>query len=231
MTRVFVIHGWTYNLDKWNELILELKMRDIEPVMLKVPGLTEPSDEVWDINGYVKWLDEKLAGENKPIVIGHSNGGRIAMSYIQSHPGRLKQLILIDSAGIAHNQRRSIVKLKVLKVISKIGKIFSFIPPIRKLFYKVIGAQDYLNAPPNMRLTMQNMLKADQSIKFNEIDLPVTIIWGRRDSITPLTDGQELKIKLKGSQLIVIDEARHAPMATHAVQVADIIANSIKQTK
>jgi len=228
MTKVFIIHGWTYNLDKWQDIVLELKLRDIEPVLLKVPGLTEPSDKVWDIDGYINWLDEQLKGQDKPIVIGHSNGGRIALSYIQRYPTRLKQLILIDSAGVAHNETNSVVKLKVLKIISKIGKVFSLVPPIRKLFYKLIGAQDYLNAPPNMRQTMGNMLKADQTIDFKNINLPVTIIWGREDTITPLADGQKINAGIKNSKLIVIDGARHAPMATHAAKVADYIAEAFK---
>lgn len=229
MTKLYIIHGWTYNLDKWKDVSLELKLRDIEPVLLKVPGLTEPSDEVWDIEGYIGWLDEQLKGETRPIVAGHSNGGRIAMSYIQKYPDRIKQLILIDSAGVAHNEKRSVVKLKVLKVIAKVGKIFTFIPGVRKVFYKLIGARDYLDAPPNMRKTMQNMLKADQNLKLASIDLPVTIIWGRDDTITPLADGQTINKAVKGSKLVVIDGARHAPMATEPVKVADVIAEAIKK--
>ena len=228
MKRAYIIHGWSYNLDKWADIVIELKMRDIEPVLLKVPGLTEASDKVWDIEGYISWLDDKLNGDEKPIVIGHSNGGRIALAYAQKHPGRLHQLVLIDSAGVAHNEARSQIKLKILKTLSKVGKVFSLIPPLRKLFYKLIGAQDYYNAPPNMRLTMQNMLKADQQMDFSNVRLPVTIIWGREDSITPIVDGEKLHNWIKGSVFIVIDGAKHAPQATHADKVAEIIASAIK---
>ena len=229
MTRVFIIHGWTYSFDKWKDISLELKMRDIEPVFLKVPGLTEPSEHVWDINGYVDWLNNQLKGQEEPIVIGHSNGGRIAMAYVQKYPDKLKQLILIDSAGVAHNEPLKVVKLKILKVISKIGKIFSYIPPVKKLFYKLIGAQDYLNAKPNMKATMANMLKADQKLKPANIKLPTTIIWGRDDSITPLSDGKKLNSLIKDSKLTVVDGARHAPMGSHPEQVADIIETAVKQ--
>src|SRR4051812_31909284 len=98
MKQVFIIHGWTYSLDKWTEICKLLKSRGIEPILLKVPGLTDPSTEVWDIDGYISWLDKRLAGTEKPVVIGHSNGGRIALAYAQRFPERLGQLILIDSA-------------------------------------------------------------------------------------------------------------------------------------
>lgn len=228
MSKVFIIHGWSYNLDKWQKLVPLLKARGLEPVLLKVPGLTEPSTKAWDINGYVNWLDQKLAGEKQPVVIGHSNGGRIALAYLQQHSGRFKQLILIDSAGLAHNTLVPKTKLATLRTLSKLGKPLARIPVAKKAVYKVIGAQDYNQAPPNMRRTMQNMLVADSTIDLTSIKLPITMIWGRDDTITPLKDGQKMHQLLVGSDLQIINGARHAPMDTHPDQVADIIAKVVE---
>lgn len=227
MKKVFIIHGWTYNLEKWDEVTKSLKKLGIDPILLKVPGLTGPSKKVWDIDGYVEWLDLKLKGEDKPIVIGHSNGGRIALSFVQKHPGKLGQLILIDSAGVAHNELIPSTKLKSLKVISKAGKGLSHVPVVKKSFYKLIGAQDYLNAPQNMKLTMRNMLSADKNIDLSKLSIPTTIIWGRNDTITPLKDGNKLHAGITGSDLHVIDDARHAPFYNHADEVAKIIASAV----
>lgn len=228
-SKVFIIHGWTYNLDKWTQIRPLLERSGLDAVFLKVPGLTEPSDKVWDINGYVDWLGKQLEDEQKPTVIGHSNGGRIALAYVQKNPGKIGKLILIDSAGIPHNHRaRAKAKLKILKGVSKAGKVFGKIPPVKKAFYQVIGAQDYLNAPPNMKKTMQNMLDADRSIDLSKIELPVSIIWGREDSITPLSDGQKMHECIKGSDLTVVDEARHAPFFTHPGQTAKIVINKLE---
>jgi pimeloyl-ACP methyl ester carboxylesterase len=226
---LFIIHGWAYSLDKWTDICIALRARGIEPVLLKVPGLTEPSTEVWDIQGYQAWLDGKLKGHDKPVVLGHSNGGRIALSYAQKYPGRLGQLILVDSAGVAHEETKKRLKLQILKVIAKAGKIFGKIPVIKKIFYKLIGAQDYMNAPPNMRITMQNMLAADKTIDLSAIQLPLTIIWGQDDAITPLGDGQKINRSIKGSDLHIIIGGRHSPQATHPEQVADIIAKALKK--
>ena len=226
--KVYIIHGWTYSLDKWSELCKLLRARGIEPVLLKVPGLTTPSSKVWDIAGYIEWLDGELKAESHPIVIGHSNGGRIALSYVQQHPGRLQQLILIDNAGVAHNQASSKLKLKILRGLSTLGKPLARAPLLKKIFYKLIGAQDYFNAPPNMKLTMGNMLKADQTIDFAAVRLPTTIIWGRDDAITPLSDGEKIHQFVAGSKLTTIDNARHAPFFTQANKVADIIVEALE---
>lgn len=227
-TKLFIIHGWSYNLDKWQKISPLLEAKGFKPIMLRVPGLTAPSDQVWDIDGYVAWLDEQLAGEKEPIVIGHSNGGRIAMAYAQKHPGRLKQLILIDSAGLTHREFVRRLKLKVLYILSKMGKLFGAIQPLRRLFYKVIGARDYYQAPANMRTTMQNMLAADNLIDPAGLSLPTTLIWGRGDTITPLKDGQRLHGLIAGSELHIVDEARHAPQDTQPEQVAELIEKAVR---
>lgn len=229
MKKLFIIHGWTYSLDKWTDFCKLLRAQGIEPVQLRVPGLTQPSDEVWDIDGYIDWLDTQLADEKEPIVMGHSNGGRIALAYVKKHPGKIAKLILLDSAGIPHEQAKSKVKLQTLKVLSKAGKPLAHIPPLKKAFYRAIGAQDYLQAPPNMKQTMRHMLDADKRIKLGEITVPVTIIWGSNDAITPLTDGQKMHTGLTNSTLHVVSGARHAPQFTHASQVAEIVGKVLAQ--
>jgi len=229
MKKIYIVHGWTYSLDFWKPITSYFKEKDIEPIFLKVPGLTEPSDEVWDIDSYVDWLNDKLKNETKPILVGHSNGGRIAMSFVQKYPDKLSKLILIDSAGVAHTEFLPKLKLKILKVISKIGRVFTIIPGVKKLFYKLIGAQDYLNAPPNMKKTMANMLAADKNINPRNISVPTTIIWGKNDLITPLKDGQKLFSLIPESTIHIIDDARHSPFANHPEEVADIIERVVEE--
>lgn len=225
--KIFVIHGWTYNLDKWEAILPVLKAQGIEPVMLKVPGLTEPSKRVFTIDDYIKWLDGKIGKEKEPIVIGHSNGGRIALAYAQKNPGKIKKLILIDSAGLAHNGKIRKAKLTTLRTTSKLAKPLKGIPGLKKVAYKTIGAQDYYNASPNMRETMQNMLKADQEIDLSKVSVQTAIIWGSDDTITPLKDGKEMHRLLKGSRLDVISGGRHAPMNSHPEEVALLIKNAL----
>ena len=227
--KIFIIHGWTYNLLKWPVFCDELRKLSLEPVQLKVPGLTAPlPGKPWTIDEYVEWLRGQLKNESNPVVIGHSNGGRIALNYVKKYPSHLGRLILIDSAGVPHQQTRSTLKLDILKVIAKIGKPLGFIPGLRKLFYKLIGGKDYFEAGPNMRLTMRNMLKADEKTDFASVDLPVTIIWGKEDKQTPLSDGESMASSIKGAKLHIIEGARHAPFFTHPKEAAKIVAEATK---
>jgi pimeloyl-ACP methyl ester carboxylesterase len=225
--KIFIIHGWTYNLDLWVEFCEKLKNHGIEPIQLRVPGLTMPSDKVWTIDDYVEWLHKELASEIHPVVLGHSNGGRIALAYSQKYPKHIKQLFLIDSAGIPKERIASRLKVRGLKTASKVKHVIGLVPGIKKGFYKVIGAQDYYNAPENMKRTMQYMLNADNGIDLSRIEMPTVIIWGSNDKSTPLADGKKMHARIKGSTLNIIKGARHAPFSTHAEDVVKIIDQEI----
>ncbi len=229
MTRVYILHGWTYSTDKWQPLIAWLRQHGIEPVMLNVPGLTSPSTKVWDIKDYVAWLNNSTQHETGPfILIGHSNGGRIALNFAIQYPRRLHRLILIDSAGIYHDEPSVRLKRFVFGLLAKIGKKFTRSRHLRTLLYKVARAEDYRQAPPNMRQTMANLQASDQHLRLASIRTPTTIIWGGQDKMTPLSDGQAMARHLKTDQLLIISEARHSPFFTHPAETGRIIRETLQ---
>jgi len=223
MKKLFIIHGWTYTLDAWNACLGELRARGFEPVMLRVPGLTEPSDKVWTLDQYVAWLEEKLAGEKDILLAGHSNGGRIAIAYAAKNPPELQKLILIDAAGIVHNEAPLRAKRKVFGTLAKIGKPLGSIPFVRKIYYRLIGAGDYERAPLNMRETMKGLIARDLSPELSHIKKPTLIIWGLHDEATPFSDAKVMQEKIQGSKLVTIEAAAHSPHKTHPKETADAI--------
>jgi pimeloyl-ACP methyl ester carboxylesterase len=229
MTKIFIIHGWTYTLDKWTELCNILRSYDIEVVQLKVPGLTAKSNKAWNIDDYITWLHEQLQGETKPIVIGHSNGGRIALNYASRYPSALGKLILIGSAGVYHGDLLSKTKRGVFKAAAKVGKPLARVPIAKKVFYRVIGAKDYYKASEHMKETMRNMLVADHKLNLKNIQIPVQLIWGGQDNATPLSDAHKLQQELHQASLEIINGAGHSPHASHPNHVADIITKTIQE--
>ncbi len=227
MRKLFIVHGWTYTLDAWDACLDALRARGIEPVMLRVPGLTEPSDNVWTLDGYVEWLRGKIAGEKDVALAGHSNGGRIALAYAAKYPGHITKLILIDTAGIYHKELPLAVKRVLFGTVAKVGRPFARVPLLRKIFHKLIGARDYGRAPENMRETMKNMISVDLTPILPSITAHTLIIWGQNDTTTPLSDGKLMNEKIVGSKLVIIPNTDHAPHATHAAVVAKEMSNWI----
>lgn len=228
MKKVIILHGWTYSLEKWKAFLELLKKKGIEPVMLKVPGLTSENDKVWDIENYVSWLKEIVDKEKeKVILLGHSNGGRIAANFAIKYPEKISNLILIDSAGIYHNELPLALKRVIFKTLAKFGKALRDSSMLKNILYKLIGESDYKNASLNTKRAMINLLNSDKSLKPENIQTPTLIFWGREDKITPVSDGILLNRLIKNSKLEIIENARHSPQFTHPNQVAETIASNL----
>lgn len=222
--KILILHGWSYSvkgtdpLDKWEPFIDQLRLKGYQPTLLKIPGLTKNLTAVWNLEKYVEWLKGEVRNE-KVILVGHSNGGRISLAFAQKYPHKVSQLILIDSAGIYHNELPIRIKKFIFKKIAKIGKALTSSETLKVLLYKLAREGDYKNATPIQRQTMLNLIRTDLTNILNKISVPTLIIWGKQDKITPLSDGLIMHKLIKNSQLEVIDEARHSPQFTHPEEV------------
>ncbi len=236
MSRIYILHGWSYSkggvdpLQKWQPLIEELKKNNVEANLLKIPVLSLASEKVFNLDDYVEWLEKVLKNtRDKVILIGHSNGGRISLAFTQRNPARVKKLILIDSAGIYHNELPIRLKRLIFGFIAKVGKKLTSSEKFKILLYKLAREGDYLNATPTQRQTMINLINQDLTPILKEIKPPTLIIWGMSDKITPLSDGRKMHQFIANSKMEVIKKAGHAPQFTHTEEVAKLITKFIKQ--
>lgn len=230
MKKIFILHGWTYSADKWQELVTCLKKSGFEPVLLDIPGLTAKTDKVWSLNDFSEWLNDQLGpAKEKAILVGHSNGGRIAVAFAAKYPHKLKNLILIDSAGVYHQELAIRFKRFVFAKIAKWGKKITASEKLQSLLYKLAGESDYQNANPLMKQTMLNLIAVDLKPDLRKINTPTLIIWGRQDKITPLCDGKLIHSLVKNSKLIVLSNAGHSPQFTHIELVCQKIAFEINK--
>lgn len=223
MRKLLIIHGWTYTIEPWTKTVELLREQGIEVEQLRVPGLTEQSHQVWTIDSYVDWLHTKLDGRQDVAVLGHSNGGRIAMNYLSQHPSGFKQLILLNSAGIFYKPESMSAKRQIARVVARVGKPLARLPFIRKVFYRLIDS-DYGRAPENMKQTLSNMLESDKAFDASNVQADkVDILWGKEDKVTPVGMGRILHDEIAGSSLREYDGWQHAPYLTHPEELAQAI--------
>jgi pimeloyl-ACP methyl ester carboxylesterase len=224
MKKVIILHGWTKILDKWNPFLKELDKKGISAILPKIPGLTKQLDKVCDISDYVEWLKNIIGKEReKVMLVGHSNGGRIALAFTNKYPEKVEKLILIDSAGIYHNELPHRIKIFIFKAIAKIGKKITSSKILEDFLYKLAREGDYRKSDPIVKQTMINLLNSNKYLNISQISTPTLIIWGANDKITPLSDGILMNKLIKNSRLEIVSEAKHSPMYTDSKKVAEII--------
>lgn len=227
--KIIILHGWVYDLGGWGSLVSMLEKEGFEAEMLKIPGLTAKSDEVWDLNKYCSWLDKTIEKEGEKVtLLGHSNGGKLALSYTLKHPDKVDKLILIDSAGIYHKELKLRIKRAIFKFLANTGKKITKSEKLRSLLYKLAREKDYREAPLNMRRTMADLISVDLTDELKKIKTPTLIIWGEKDKLTPLKDAYLMKEKIKNSKLCIVKSAGHAPIYSHTEKVAKLIGEFLK---
>lgn len=214
---LYIIHGWTYTVTPWARTIAMLEKKGLKVEMLHVPGLTTTSRKVWTIEEYARWADRNLP--DGAIALGHSNGGRILLNLCSQKPEKLKQLILLDSAGVYEPS----TKRDLSRGLSKKFGFLKKIPGFAKVWHKLTGTTDYARAPENMKKTLANMLDSDVKLDLAKVTTPTTILWGAADAVTPPRQAEVMHDKIPNSTLEIFPEWTHAPYISHPGELARAI--------
>lgn len=222
MKQILTLHGWATSIEKWGTFVEESAKLGIRLKIPFIPGLTKKVRQPWALIDYVDWL-KKQVKTRKIILLGHSSGGRIALAFAVKYPQNVKKLILIDSAGIYHNELTLRIKRILFKNLALLGKKIIHSNKLRSLLYQFAGESDYKNANPLQRQIMINLISQDLTPFLKKIQVPTLIIWGEKDTITPLSDGKLMNKLISKSKLEIIKKAGHCPHFTHPKEVTEKI--------
>jgi len=207
---LLILHGWGSNCEKWQKVADSLVVKGVKVIIPDLPGFgqSEKPRNAWNLDDYADFVEElvKTLNLDKFYLVGHSFGGEIAVKYSLKFPKKINKLFLIDASCI----RTRNFKKKLLYIVSKIFKIFSFSPFLRKAFYKfIVGKSDYLYTEGVMRDTYLKVISEDLSGVLSQVKVSTRIIWGEKDDITPLSDAYKINSKIPNSQLKIIPRAGH----------------------
>ena len=203
---IVLLHGWGQNIEMMRPIGDNFQDR-FRITILDFPGFGESEEpkSPWTIEDYELMLEEFLKKLNvkKPIVIGHSFGGRVAIRYSARNP--IKKLVLFGSPCIRIQEELSIgvkilKKLKQLPGLNEIGEYMK----------NFIGSRDYKAASPIMRQTLVNVVNEDLSKYAREIEEPTLLIWGEQDTEAPLNDAKQLEKIMIDAALIVLPGTHYA---------------------
>lgn len=185
-----------------------------------LPGFGSRLNRPWDLNDYLSWLKRKI--KKKTILLGHSFGGRIALKFAAEYPTLVEKLILVDAAGVRDKRWPSRLKRAVFKKIACWGKRLK-ITGLRRWLYFLAGEKDYYRAQGCLRQTMAKIIEEDLEPLLTKIKVPVLIIWGRKDKVTPLWMAERIRLKVRNSKLKIIN-CSHSPHLQAPEKLAKIIS-------
>lgn len=210
-----ILHGWGSSAERWDKVIKFLVEGGIKVIIPDLPGFgkSDLPPNAWNLNNYCSFVEDfvlnipELSGDF--YLLGHSFGGALAAKFAIKHPQKVRKLFLVSAACI----RKKTVKKWYLARISKIFKIFSFLPfydLARRAFYKfIVGKSDYLQVNGVMKEAFLKVVSEDLSQHLSFVKVPTVIIWGEKDNTTLLEDAYFINKKIENSKLVLIPGVGH----------------------
>lgn len=218
---VVLLHGWGQNIAMMKPIGDRLQ-KNHRITILDFPGFGESEEPktALTVYDYCEILEEllKKLKVKKPVIMGHSFGGRIAIIYASRN--EVEKVVLFGSPCIRKEVKPSL-KLRMLKSLKKI-------PGINKLegFAKNhMGSRDYKNASDIMKKILVNVVNEDLSECAKKINVPTLLIWGDRDTEAPVEDAKELEKIIPDAGLIVLPNSTHYAYLENLPQVINILNN------
>ncbi|ADY52513.1 alpha/beta hydrolase fold protein [Pseudopedobacter saltans DSM 12145] len=212
---LLLLHGLMGALSNWEEVINEFKGRyrviipllpiyDMPLLNTGVKGLANY------VNKFVKF--KKL---NNVVLLGNSLGGHVALVYTVHHQENVKALLLTGSSGLYENSfGGSFPKRESYDFIKEKVEFTFYDPAIatKELVDDVFKTVNDRSKVIKILAMAKSAIRHNMAKDLNKIKIPVALIWGKDDKITPPEVAEEFNELLPNSELSWIDKCGHAPM-------------------
>ncbi|MCD6066686.1 MAG: 3-oxoadipate enol-lactonase [Bacteroidetes bacterium] len=221
---VIFIHGFPFNRSMWDLQVKDLQDRfRVVTYDVRGHGDSETGEEEFSIDLFSKDLLALMDFLKIPqaIICGLSMGGYIALQTVVEHPGRIAGLILCDTQCTADTPEIIEKRMATIEAIRLKGVETYAEDSIKKLF----APQSLKTKQSNVAYVKQMILDTDEETLYNTlhalarrretcdqlhlIKVPVLVLVGAEDKITPPSSAMMLHHGIKNAGLEIIEDAGH----------------------
>jgi len=230
---LILLHGLFGALSNFEDVFNHFSKK-YKVVMPLLPIYTLPvlSTNVTNIAKFLhKFIEHK--GFEKVNLLGNSLGGHVALIYSTLHPDRVNSMILTGSSGLYENSFGSSFPRREDYEFIKQKVAVTFYDPshaTKELVdecYKLVNDRTRLI---KILAIAKSAIRDNMSKKLVKLKMPVCLIWGKNDTITPPEVAEEFNQLLEKSELFWIDKCGHAPMMERPNEFVDILDNWLNKT-
>lgn len=179
---------------------------------------------------FVARFIEEEVGE-PATVIGNSMGGHIGLILTLSRPELVKQLVLTGSSGLYERSfGDSFPRKNDREYIKKKAQEVFYDPNVatEELVDQVFSIVNDRGKGIKTVMLARSAIKHNMQKELHKIQVPVCIIWGKQDNVTPPEVAIEMDRLIPNSDLFWIDECGHAAMMEKPKEFNEILFNWLK---
>ena len=219
---IVLLHGWGQNIEMMDMLGHPFE-KDFRIIVLDFPGFgkTPEPDSFWSTTDYAKCLHQFLTSlkVKNPILIGHSFGGRVAISYAAIYGAQ--KVVLLSAPFRPTKNKKPNLKVKIYKFVKKIPCLKKLTNYLRNKW----GSSDYKNASEIIRGSLVKIVNEDLTNYAKSIKCPTLLIYGSLDKDVPLKEAQDLEKLIEDAGLIKYENAHHYAYLENLNQTIAILHN------
>ncbi|HSY33217.1 MAG TPA: alpha/beta hydrolase [Verrucomicrobiae bacterium] len=160
---------------------------------------------------------------------GESMGGWIAATVALDRPDLVKRLMLFDSAGMKF-QLSFDQAIFTPQTSEQVDQLMAEVTPNAPRLPQFVKA-DYIRKTKRYGWVTQRALASmttgadDLDGKFSALKMPLLIVWGKQDAMTPLSLGESMHRAAPQSTLAIYDGCGHIAVVTCINQIAPTVLN------
>ncbi len=212
---LLLLHGLMGALSNWTDVVQEFKKdyRVIIPLLplYDLPLLTTGVKTLAKfVHKFVKYKKLKNI-----TVLGNSLGGHVGLIYTLNHQDEVKALVLTGSSGLYENAFGGSFPRRESYDFIKEKVEFTFYDPAtatKELVDEVYQIVNDRIKVIKILAMAKSAIRHNMSKDIYKIKVPVCLIWGIDDKITPPEVAVEFNQLLPDSELNWVDLCGHAPM-------------------
>jgi pimeloyl-ACP methyl ester carboxylesterase len=174
-------------------------------------------ESVSDMARFYLWFIQEMGLESVSLV-GHFLGGWIAAEMATMSPSVLRNLVLVDAAGV-RPKNAEIADIFLLGEEETTRRAFhdaSSVPGYAGLFERDLSPEEREARVRSREMTTRLSWKPymyDRSLIWllQRVNLPTLVVWGADDAIIPVDSGRQIHEAIPGSRLEIVRECGHLP--------------------
>ena len=168
------------------------------------------------------------------VVLGNSLGGHVALIYAITHPERLKSMVLAGSSGLYENAFGGSFPRRESYDFIKEKTEHTFYDPktaTKDLVDEVYESVNNRHKVIRLLAMAKSAIRHNMAKDLHKIHIPVALIWGKNDKITPPEVAVEFSQLLSNAELTWIDQCGHVPMMEHPTEFNRILKGFLEKIK
>ena len=212
---IVLLHGLMGALSNWEYVVKEFS-KDYRVIIPMMPVYEMPilTTGVKSLSKFLKKFITQMDLKNF-IIVGNSLGGHVGLMYVSANQENVRSLILAGSSGLYENSFGGSFPKRGNYDYIKEKVEFTFYSPSTATPELVDEVFETVN---NRERVIRILAMAKSAIRHNmskdlpKIKIPVCIIWGKQDKVTPPDVAEQFHQLLPNSELRWVDQCGHAPM-------------------